>query len=66
MSGYLSVFCNSGTATGVTAASAIAAIGEDFQKTFPVCEEITWRKCRNTNLWQRLTRALLRVFSPLM
>ena len=43
-----------------------AHAGEDFQDTFPVCEEITWRKCRNTNLWQRLLRAALRIFAPLM
>ena len=47
-------------------ASAVAEIGEDFQKTFPVCEEITWRKCRKTGLLQRLLAAALRLFSPLM
>jgi len=47
-------------------ATCIAAIGDDFRTTFPICEEITWRKCRNTNLWQRLARSLLRMFSPLM
>ncbi len=47
-------------------ATCIASIAEDFQDTFPVCEEITWRKCRNTGLIQRLFRAALRVFSPLM
>ena len=47
-------------------ASCIAAIAEDFRDTFPICEEITWRKCRNTNLLQRLTRAALRIFAPLM
>ena len=47
-------------------ATAIAAIGEDFQKTFPVCEEITWRKCRKTSLPERLLQAALRIFSPLM
>lgn len=47
-------------------ATCISAIAEDFQNTFPVCEEITWRKCRNTSLLQRLFRAALRVFSPLM
>ena len=46
--------------------TCIAAIGDDFQKTFPICEEITWRKCRNTGLRQRLIRAVLRVFAPLM
>lgn len=47
-------------------ATCISAIAEDFQDTFPICEEITWRKCRNTGLLQRLFRAALRVFSPLM
>ena len=44
----------------------IAHVTEDFQRTFEVSEEITWRKCRNTSLFQRLFRAALRVFSPLM
>lgn len=47
-------------------ATCISDMAEDFQKTFPLCEEITWRKCRNTGLLQRLFRAALRVFSPLM
>ena len=47
-------------------ATCTAAIAEDFQDTFPLCEEITWRKCRNTKLWQRLLQAALRLFSPLM
>ncbi len=47
-------------------ATCTAAIAEDFQQTFPVCEEITWRHCRNTNLLQRLVRAVLRLLSPLM
>ena len=47
-------------------AECIGALSDDFQKTFEVCEEITWRKCRNTSLLQRLFQALLRIFSPLM
>jgi len=47
-------------------ATAVAEIGEDFQKTFPVCEEITWRKCRKTGFIERLLAAALRIFSPLM
>ncbi len=47
-------------------ATCIGAIAEDFQDTFAQCEEITWRKCRNTNLWQRLVRTALRLLSPLM
>ena len=47
-------------------ATCTAAIAEDFQNTFPLCEEITWRKCRNTGLRQRLLRTALRIFSPLM
>ena len=47
-------------------ATCTAAIAEDFQNTFPICEEITWRTCRNTNLLQRLIRTALRLLSPLM
>ena len=47
-------------------ATCIGAISDDFQNTFAVSEEITWRKCRNTTLLQRLVQALLRIFSPLM
>ncbi len=47
-------------------ATCVAAIGEDFRNTFPVCEEITWRKCRKTRLPERLVAAALRMFSPLM
>jgi len=47
-------------------ATAVEAIAEDFQSTFPVCEEITWRKCRKTSLPERLLAAALRLFSPLM
>ena len=47
-------------------AECVEAIAEDFRNTFPVCEEITWRKTRKTNLLQRLLRTALRIFSPLM
>jgi len=47
-------------------ATCTAEIAEDFRNTFPICEEITWRKCRNTNLWQRLMQTALRLLSPLM
>ncbi|MBQ9968137.1 MAG: cardiolipin synthase [Oscillospiraceae bacterium] len=46
--------------------ACILSIGDDFRRTFPVCEEITWRKCKNTGLFQRLVRAVLRIFAPLM
>ena len=46
--------------------TCIASVADDFQRTFPQCEEITWRKCRNTGLRQRLIRAALRIFAPLM
>ena len=47
-------------------ATCVAAIGEDFRNTFPLCEEITWRKCRKTRLPERLLAAVLRLLSPLM
>jgi len=47
-------------------ATCTAAIAEDFQNTFPLCEEITWRKSRSTRLPQRLLATALRMFAPLM
>jgi cardiolipin synthase len=46
--------------------ACIEEIAADFRETIPLCEEITWRKCRNTGLFQRLIRTALRLFSPLM
>ncbi len=46
--------------------ACVGEISEDFQKTFPVCEEMTWRKCRKTALAERLVAAVLRMLSPLM
>ena len=63
---FRSLFLHFENAVFMFDATCIPAIGDDFRTTFPHCEEITWRKCRNTNLWQRLTRALLRMLSPLM
>ena len=47
-------------------ASCTEDMARDFRDTFDRCEEITWRKCRNTGLFQRLLRTALRLFSPLM
>ena len=47
-------------------ADCIGAVARDFRDTFERCEEITWRKCRNTGLLQRLVRTALRLLSPLM
>ena len=47
-------------------APAVAEISEDFRQTFPKCEEITLRKSRRTNVFQRLLRTFLRMFSPLL
>ena len=47
-------------------ATCVEQIAQDFRDTFPVCEEITWRKCRKTRLAERLIAAALRMFSPLM
>jgi len=63
---YRSLYLHFENAVFMFEPTCIASIADDFQKTFPVCEEITWRKCRNTGLRQRLIRAVLRVFAPLM
>lgn len=45
---------------------AIAQIADDFEKTFPICREVTYARCRHVHLYQRIIRALLQVFSPLL
>lgn len=41
-------------------------IYQDFAQTFEVSQEILLEECRATSLWVRLTRAILRLFAPLM
>ena len=45
---------------------AVLQVADDFEKTFPVCREITYARCRHVHLYQRIIRALLQVFSPLL
>lgn len=37
-----------------------------FEETFPVCREMTYARCRHVHFYQRILRALLQVFSPLL
>ena len=46
--------------------AANAQIEEDFVQTFPQCRAITYEQCRHVHLYQRILRALLRMFAPLM
>ena len=46
--------------------AANAQIEEDFVQTFPQCCAITYEQCRHVHLYQRILRALLRMFAPLM
>lgn len=45
---------------------AIGQIAADFESTWPLCREITYSRCRHVHLHQRILRALLQVFSPLL
>ena len=45
---------------------AVGQVAKDFEKTFPVCREMTYARCRHVHLYQRVIRTLLRVFSPLL
>ena len=45
---------------------AVQQVADDFEKTFPVCREMTYARCRHVHLYQRIIRMLLRVFSPLL
>ena len=46
--------------------AANAQVQQDFEGTFPQCREITNDQCRHIYLHQRIIRALLRMFAPLM
>ena len=45
---------------------AVSQVAQDFEETFPVCREMTYARCRHVHFYQRILRALLQVFSPLL
>lgn len=45
---------------------AVGQVADDFEKTFPVCREMTYARCRHVHFYQRVIRTLLQVFSPLL
>ena len=44
---------------------SVEAVRDDFLETIPLCEEIFLEDATPKNLWARLKRSLLRLFSPL-
>ena len=46
--------------------TCLEQVKQDFEGTFPICHEVSLQECRETKLYQRIFRSLLRVFSPLM
>ena len=44
---------------------SVAAVRDDFLDTIPLCQEIFLEDATPRNLWARLKRSLLRLFSPL-
>ena len=45
---------------------AVSQVAQDFEETFPVCREMTYARFRHVHFYQRILRALLQVFSPLL
>lgn len=46
--------------------SSLISIKEDFMRTLQVCHEVTLEECNNIKWYMRITRSILKVFSPLM
>ena len=47
-------------------ADCIEQVAQDFEKTFPVCHQVSLAECKSQPLLRRLSGAFLRLFSPLM
>lgn len=45
---------------------SIEEIKEDFQKTFPICQEITLDECKKVSFPKRILQTFLKLFAPLM
>ena len=63
---YRSLYLHFEDAVYLCDTAANAQIEEDFVQTFPQCCAITYEQCRHVHLYQRILRALLRMFAPLM
>jgi len=63
---FRSLYLHFEDAVYLTQSEAAAQIARDFEETFPQCREITYARCRHIHIYQRIGRALLRMFSPLM
>jgi cardiolipin synthase len=63
---FRSLYLHFEDAVYLTHTETTAQIAQDFAETFPQCREITYARCRHVHFYQRVVRALLRMFSPLM
>jgi len=63
---FRSLYLHFEDAVYLSGSEAVEQVAADFRETFPQCREITYARCRHIYLHQRIGRALLRVFSPLM
>lgn len=63
---FRSLYLHFEDAVYLSGCEAVGEVAADFRKTFPQCREISYARCRHIYLHQRIGRALLRVFSPLM
>lgn len=63
---FRSLYLHFECATWMYKTDCIADVKADYLKTLEECQEITYEDCLNVNLFVRIGRALLRLFSPMM
>lgn len=63
---YRSLYLHFECATWMYGTKSVAQIKDDFLHTLEECEQITLERCRNVKWYIKITRAILRLFAPLM
>ncbi len=63
---FRSLYLHFECATWMYKTESVADVKEDFLETLEKCQEVTYGDCKNVNIFVRIVRALLRMFSPLM
>ncbi|MGN0682141.1 MAG: cardiolipin synthase [Oscillospiraceae bacterium] len=63
---FRSLYLHFECATWMYKTKCISDIKTDYLKTLEKCEEITLEKCQNVNIFVKLIRFFLRLFSPMM
>ncbi|MCM1165701.1 MAG: cardiolipin synthase [Lachnospiraceae bacterium] len=63
---FRSLYLHFECATWMYKTDCVSDVKADYLKTLEECREITYEDCLNVNIFVRLGRALLRLFSPMM